>query len=445
MNRSLVALAVVLGSVFLTIAALAAERELDTDTAPGSTSEIQTPIDRVFPRETKRAPLFPSFRARLQDLPAFISDATFEARYRTFYLRQDRTSDRLSEAWAMGGSLYYRSGWLADVFAIELEGFTSQPIVAEDSKRGTLLLQPVQDGYTVLGIANAKLRYGGIELTGYRQYLDLPYVNRQDNRMTPTTFEAITLSKPEGEFRFSGGYSWNVKARNSDDSRSFTKAIGLGRNRGLGYGGVLWKPNDDVQLGVISATVPDLSAGLYSEVGINHDFSGRLGGRFDGQFTYQWDVGDDLLGDQLDDSWNLGGRFSASYAGAMLRLGASVTGSGGSVNSLFGTNPSYVDLMQRTFTAESEKALLLSASYDFNANGVPGLSAIVNFVAGFDGKRLGERRDAQELNLTIDYRIHEGWLESFWLRLRGAWLHEDSAEQDGIDIRVILRYDVPVI
>lgn len=49
------------------------------------------------------------------------------------------------------------------------------------------------------------------------------------------------------------------------------------------------------------------------------------------------------------------------------------------------------------------------------------------------------------MNLTIDYRIREGWLESFWMRLRGAWLHEESAEQDGIDVRAIIRYDIPVI
>jgi hypothetical protein len=102
----------------------------------------------------------------------------------------------------MGGSIYYLSGWLEDLFQVEVEGFTSQPIVASDSKGGTLLLQPVQDGYSVLGIANGKLRYKGIELTGGRLYLDLPYANRRDDRMTPNTFEAITLQKPKGELNF---------------------------------------------------------------------------------------------------------------------------------------------------------------------------------------------------------------------------------------------------
>jgi hypothetical protein len=69
----------------------------------------------------------------------------------------------------------------------------------------------------------------------------------------------------------------------------------------------------------------------------------------------------------------------------------------------------------------------------------------VNFAAGFDGKIDGVSTDAQEVDLTIDYRLSEGWLESFWLRLRGSWPNEESAVKDGIDVRVILRYDFPVL
>ncbi len=84
----------------------------------------------------------------------------------------------------MGGSVYYRSGWLADFLSLEAEFFTSQPIIAPESRGGTLLLAPKQEGYSVVGVANAKLRYKGVVLTGYRQTLGLPYVNKSDIRMT---------------------------------------------------------------------------------------------------------------------------------------------------------------------------------------------------------------------------------------------------------------------
>jgi len=423
----------------------AAERELDEDSAPSTTREIDTPIQRLFPDAPDRPSLFPSLAPHLKDLPPFFADTVLEARLRTSYIRKDRTIDILSEAWAVGGSLYYRSGWLSDLFQIEAEGFTSQRVYAPSGRGGTLLLAPVQEPYSALGIANAKLRTHGIVLTGYRQYLDLPYVNRHDSRMTPNTFEAITLAKPEGELRFSTGYAWKVKLRNSDEFDSFTGALGLEKDRGFAHVAAVWDPHEDLHLGAVVGTIPDLFAGGYAEIGIGTELADGLGGRLDGQLTVQREQGDDLLGLGLDDTWNLGVRASASYAGAVFRLGLSVTGSGGPILSPYGTNPSYVDLMQRSFNQADEKALLASVSYDFSNVGVHGLSAILNFAAGFDGRVLGVRGRAQEADLTVDYRLDEGFLKSFWLRFRVSWLHDERTRRDGTDVRVILRYDLPVI
>jgi hypothetical protein len=435
----------VLTTHFLAWHALAAERELDEAPAPNSASNIETPLHSVFKEELARLPLFQWLQQRLEELPPFFADSQFDVHYRSYYLRQDRTIGTLSEAWAMGGSLRYRSGWLADLFAVEAEGFTSQPIAAPEDRGGTRLLEPVQEGYSVLGIANGKLRYGDIVLTGYRQYLDLPYVNRNDSRMTPNTFESITLAKLEGELRFSTGYSWKIKRRNSDEFQSFTEAIGLAKDRGYAHGGAAWVPHENFHFGAIGGAVPDLFAGFYSEASLAHDFANGLEARIDSQFTYQWDIGEDLFGTSLDDTWNLGVRAAASYAGAVLRLGVSITGSGSSIFSVYGTNPSYVNLMQRGFTRADEKAVLASLSYDFSGIGIDGLSFIVNFVAGFDGVLLGVRSDAQELDATLDYRIQEGWFKSFWLRVRGSWINVETAGRDGSDVRVILRYDFPVI
>ncbi len=425
--------------------ALAAERELDTGPPPGSAREIETPIQRVFPEAPPRPPLFPGLKERLQELPPFFADTQFDVRFRTYYLRKDRAIDVLSEGWAIGGSAYYRSGWLADLFAVELEGFTSQPLVARGDRGGTSLLAPGQEGYGVLGIANGKLRYKGIVLTGFRQYLDLPYLNRQDSRMTPNTFESVTLAKPGGNLQFSTGYTWKIKRQTSDEFVSMTKAIGLDKNRGIAHAGVVWDPNQDSHIGAIGGGVPDLFAGIYGEVGVGRDLAKGLEGRLDGQFTYQWDVGADLLGTTLDEAWNLGLRSSASYAGTVLRLGLSVTGPAASILNPYGTSPSYVDLMQRSFNRADEKALLLSVSHDFSSLGIDGLSIVANFVAGFGGKLSGVRGDRQEVDVTLDYRIENGWLESFWLRVRGSWLNDELAARDGSDIRVILRYDFPVI
>ncbi len=76
--------------------------------------------------------------------------------------------------------------------------------------------------------------------------------------------------------------------------------------------------------------------------------------------------------------------------------------------------------MQRTFNQVGEKAVLLSLSYDFSHLGISGLSTILNYVEGWDGRVLGIRQDARELDLTIDYKIPKefGLYENLWLRLR---------------------------
>ena len=437
---------VVIFAAILASPAGAAERELETGPAPSSAREIKTPIERMTSEPPpQRPPLVPWLSKPLEKLPPFFADTQLEARFRTYYLRHDRTNGVLSEAWAMGGSIYYRSGWLADLFAVELEGFTSQPIVAPSDRDGTRLLAPGQKGYSVLGIANGIFRYKGLVLTGGRQYLDLPYVNRDDNRMTPNTFEAIALEKPEGKINFVAGYAWTIKRQNADEFVSFGEAVGTDVDRGLGYGGVVWDPNENFHLGVFCGLVPDVSGRAYTELGGVLDLADGWEARIDGQFNYKFENGDDLLGDELDDTWNLGIRASVSHADIVLRLGLGVAGPNARDRADYGVSALYVSLMQRTFNRPDEKTLLASASYDFAGMGVEGLSVIVNVAAGFDGKVDGVRTDAQEVDVTIDYRLTHGWLESFWLRVRGSWLNHELATSDGNEIRVILRYDFPAI
>lgn len=436
---------ILLISAIIGSSALAGERELDSKPPPASTSEMESPIQQVFPEDQKRKSLFPGIRPHLEKLSPFFADTLLETRFRTYYLYKDRTSDVVSEEGAVGGSIAYRSGWFKDLFQLEIEGFTSQPIYTPDDREGTGLLDPDQDGYSVIGITNGKIRYNGLVLTGFRQYHDLPYMNRNDSRMTPNTFESLTLAKPEGALRFSTGYTWKVKLRTSDRFLSMTEAIGIDKDRGLAHAGAVWDPDEKFHIGAVGGIIPDVLAGIYNELGVGYDLTDKWETRFDGQFTYQWETGDDLLGDDFDNAWNLGLRTSASYKGAVFKLGFSVSDPDASVQNFYGSSPSYVDLMQRTFTRADEKAILASVSYDFSGLGIDGFSVIANFVTAFDGKKNGERDDAQELDVTIDYRLKKGDFKNLWLRLRGSWLNEELSDHNGTDVRAVLRYDLPLI
>ena len=60
----------------------------------------------------------------------------------------------------------------------------------------------------------AALRYREYALLrGYRQRIDNGYVNSQDNRMVPNTFEALMLGGKLGWARYDVGYIWEIKPR----------------------------------------------------------------------------------------------------------------------------------------------------------------------------------------------------------------------------------------
>src|SRR5262245_45775560 len=177
--------------------ARAGQEALNVDTAADATAEEESPLQRSF----QAGPLLQGVnavtdyaRSKLKDMPPFFRDTVVTLKPRTYYLNQDRPDGSHSEAWALGGSIEYVSGRFRDRLQIGAELFTSQPLYAPEDADGTLLLRPGQEGYTVLGQLYAKLRLGDDDtLTIGRREFSTPYVNRQFNRMTPNTFEAIAL------------------------------------------------------------------------------------------------------------------------------------------------------------------------------------------------------------------------------------------------------------
>ncbi len=215
--------------------------------APATESVEQgaTPMDQMeMANPQPGQPLVPAPAKPQEWWSSFINDSKFSAQLRTFYFNRDKFDNTRSEAWAIGGWVGFKSGYLADFFRLGAVAYTSQPLYAPDGRDGTLLLQPGQDGYTVLGQI-----YGEIKFTdrifgafGRKEY-DTPYINRNDTRMTPNTFEGVTVyGKAGGEngtpaWRFGGGYISKIKEKNSDDFVWMSRDAGAAVDRGVYVGG----------------------------------------------------------------------------------------------------------------------------------------------------------------------------------------------------------------
>ena len=142
-------------------------------------------------------PLVDSFdfrQWRLEKRRQALKDTKFEFNLRSFYFDRSDFNGSEKQAWAIGGWLGVKTGYFLDHVAFGATVYTSNPIYAPDDRDGTLLLAPGQNGYTVLGEFYTELRIvKDVGITVGAKGYDTPFINRNDTRMTPNTFEAIVL------------------------------------------------------------------------------------------------------------------------------------------------------------------------------------------------------------------------------------------------------------
>jgi hypothetical protein len=83
-----------------------------------------------------------------------------------------------------------------------------------------------------------------LNLYGYEY--NTPFINKDDSRMTPQTFEGYTFQGASGGkdgapgFRYGGGYLTKIKEKNSEDFVWMSKDAGAPVDRGVWFGGALF-------------------------------------------------------------------------------------------------------------------------------------------------------------------------------------------------------------
>ena len=348
----------------------------------------------------------------------------------------------------MGGSLDYESGWWKDRLKIGAAVYTSQKLYGTQDKDGTLLLKPGQESFTVLGQAYLEGRIAeGINLHLFRQTLNLPYVNKQDSRMVPSTFEAYSLEGRSIHITdFILSHVIKIKTRNSTKFRYISEVAGFsGTDRGLSLAGAHHSISKDINIGAITLYAWDLWNTVYAEGNSVWELSDQVAIRLSGQFTAQQSVGEELDGDFSTHVF--GGKAALSYRGIILNFAFSSTGNDSDIRSPFGGYPGYLSLIEKDFDRAGEDAWLLGISYDFSFLGIEGLSAFANYARG-DTQDSGKiaSPDQEEFDLTVDYHFKKGPLKGFWLRFRSAYVNQDGPGGQDIDnFRIILNYDVPIL
>jgi hypothetical protein len=407
--------------------------------ALSSTEQGQTTLDESF-NWAKRAE-----RIRKQRWAA-LTNTQFNAEFRTMYLDRNKYDSSESEAWAIGGSAGFKTGFFRERLALGLTGYTSQKLLGDEDKDGTLLLKPGQKGYTVLGeLYGDAMIVENVHLYAGRKAYDTPYINRNDVRMTPNTFEAVTLQGKTGggdaqsSFSYGGGYFSRIKERNSDEFVPMSEDAGSTVDRGVYTAGANYKAGG-LSLGAIDYYSDDIINIAYTEAKYAIPLPADLKLKVAAQYSDQESTGDNLLNGENFSANQVGVKVELPVGGATFTAAYTDTGDASNMQNPWSGYPGYTSVQVEDFNRAGEKALLLRAAYEFSS--VKGLSAYVLWVSGTDPVDPAQyERDEYDLNLQ--WKAADGLLKGLTLRARYAVVTQDEGDVEDLDdLRLLCYYDL---
>jgi hypothetical protein len=355
----------------------------------------------------------------------------------------------------LGGSLSYRSGWFLDRFGMGAALYTSQPLYAPDDRDGTPLLKPGQEGYTVVGELYGRVRIVNENFINlYRQEINTPYLNKNDTRMTPNTFEGYTFSGSSGgkdgapKYTYGGGYVDKIKTQNSDSFISMSQAAGAQVKRGVFAAGF----NDyftAFTIGAIDYYSEDIMNIGYTEAKYTASLTERVGLVVKAQFTDQRSVGEDLLTGHSFKTNQVGVKAAMSSGGSIFVLAYTKDASGANLQSPWGLYPGYTGGQVQAFNRAGEEAFMVKGSYDFSRLGLDGVTAFALWIHGWgaiDPLTRASVYQQDEYDYDLQWIPKSGSLTG--LRFRVRYAHVDQrgvSDSSANDFRVIVNYDLPLL
>jgi hypothetical protein len=369
---------------------------------------------------------------------------------RTYYLHRDYDVANTRAGWALGGGLEFRSGWWKDRVRFGATVSTSQKLYGPSDKDGTQLFKPGPESFSVLSEAYATVRLGGDHGVHIgRQSIDLPYMGKHDLRMIPNTFNAVTVgNKPGDGLAYMAGYVDSIKYKDSDEFTPMSVAAGAeDTDKGLTFWGVRFRVPDQSVVGVIHQRTPDLFHTTFAKLEKRLKFTDATSLWGDISYTGQSSIGDELIGDFR--THLISTRLEFVSGANKFRVGASRTDEGGDIQKPFGNPANYLSVIINDFDRAGEDAFSLGYSRDLGQVGPGDLSFFANVVWGNtpDSGPIASA-DNTEFDLTVDWRLNEGWSEKVWVRFRGAWVRYDSdypGIDDLFDFRIIVNYDFDLL
>ncbi len=420
---------------------------------PESADQKQMPLDSMFRErliEPGRLRVTGDVAKTLERLPAFFRDTNFDFKPRTYYFDQVDPNGKTEEAWALGGSIEYKSGLLWDRVWVGAEFFGSWPLYTGPNAGETLLLTSTGGSYTVLGQAYvaANLSETNQAIAGDFTSVDTPYANREFNRMTPNAFQGALLNgfatydEQAQRLHYLIGYLDKIKERNSTEFVPMSQAAGSDVSTGTAIGGVRYTR------GALAVGMTEYyTTQVLNIVYLGASYTPHLGGPYQLKISAQF-TGERSLaganGTPLPNQWGLEAVGSRDLA--VLTLSFTQTSNAGNVLSPWGDAPSFTRAQIHNDARAGEQAALGMLSYHFDGLGISGLSAtaVGAYYWGAVSTASSPQPDQTEADLYLDYKIRKGTLEGLWFRLQRNWEWNAGGGQT-TQWRAIVYWELPLI
>jgi len=376
-------------------------------------------------------------------------DSQVTLHFRSYYFDRLNPGDVTQAAWAGGGWLGYRSGWIADTLRFGAVAYASQKLWGPLDKDGSGLLAPGQESYSVIGESYLSLKLWDQVLTGGRFGVNQPEINATDNRMTPITYSGGNLAGRLGGVDYVLAYLNATKPKTSENFIDFVAAAGIAGARGepLWLVGVSGKPVPDLDWRLSSYYVPNVLSSNYADVAWRTALSPQARLRLGAQAMVQRGVGEQLLTGESFSTWSVGLKADLTRGGATASLAYQQTGTGSAYQTPYSGWAGYTYMIVKSFNQAGMKAWLLGGSYDFAAQNLPGLQLNAAIVHGYDAINASSgvaQPNWTEYDLTLDYRFSDKrwpeWARPFWIRARAAYVDMRS-DGDIEDYRLIVNYE----
>jgi hypothetical protein len=435
--------------LLVAMSAQSAEYQLSEEPPPESVEKIPEPLGQLgedFLRDPRV--IFKPINDWRRTRGPFLRDGQLVFNFRTYYFDAEKPNGTDPRVWAGGGELAYNSGKWRDFLSVGASWYGSYDWASNSDKEESVLLSSSGDNISVIGQAYLQTNWNGLIGRFYRQELDIPYINRFDNRMIPNTFEAYGFRRAGDQLDFVLKYVDKIKRRGDDSFVSMGEAAGVdGSDAGVTAVGFNWKSkNEDFGFGAVNQTTRDIFNTAYAEVRwkqkVIRDFALNLSA----QYTDQRSIGDEELEEFRTNTWGV--RATGGGAKAVATLAFTQTDEGRQGFSPYGGRPSYLSMMIRDFDRANERAWLAGVSYHFDDLGLPDLSAVVNYVRGRHARDPGtgaKLRGQTEVDYTLDYKPSTGIMKGFWFRARYARVDEDGLGKVTDELRLILNYSLPIL